>query len=179
MWSRYFKKTYGKHIISLRNILYKKHIILYERCTVPCENRVASYKKCTVLCKKSTISYTLYSVWEVCGKCTADKVVCFRVYTESQAVSSQKSSHCKHTVSIIISVTKKYRTGCIVFNPLLHILNFEIFVSLIMHKNICHCKIMHTNHECNGFSLSFLFLYYWLLTLGCCQSQVIFLLPFH
>lgn len=29
------KKPYGKHIISLRNVLYKKHIILYERCTVP------------------------------------------------------------------------------------------------------------------------------------------------
>lgn len=79
--------------ISLRNILYKKHIILYERCTVPCENRVASYKKCTVLCKKSTISYTPYSVWEVCGKCTADKVVCFRVYTESQALFLHKKVH--------------------------------------------------------------------------------------
>lgn len=93
MWSRYLKKPYGKHIISLRNVLYKKHIILYERCTVPCENRVASYKKCTVLCKKSTISYTPYIVWEVCGKCTADKVVCFRVYTESQALFLHKKVH--------------------------------------------------------------------------------------
>lgn len=101
------------------------------------------------------------------------------LYWKPGSVSSQKSSHCKHTVSIIISVTKKYHSGCIVFNPLLHILNFEIFVLLIMHKNICHCKIIHKNHECNGFTLSFLFFYYWLLTLGCCQSQVIFLPPFH
>lgn len=87
------KKHMEKHVISLWNILYKKHIILYERCTVPCENRVASYKKCTVLCKKSTISYTPYIVWEVCGKCTADKVVCFRVYTESQALFLHKKVH--------------------------------------------------------------------------------------
>lgn len=100
------------------------------------------------------------------------------LYWKPGSVSSQKSSHCKHTVSIIISVTKKYHTGCIVFNPLLHILNFEIFVLLIMHKNICHCKIIHKNHECNGFTLSFLFFYYWLLTLGC-QSEVFFLPPFH
>lgn len=153
----------------MKDVLYLVKIVLHHTRSVPyCARKVPYHTH--VQCVRS--------VWEMY---CCDKVVCFRVYTESQALFLHKKVHIvyKHTVSIIISVTKKYHTGCIVFNPLLHILNFEIFVLLIMHKNICHCKIIHKNHECNGFTLSFLFFYYWLLTLGCCQSQVIFLPPFH
>lgn len=133
MWSRYFKKPYGKHIISLRNVLYKKRIILYERCTVPCEIHVASYKKCTVPCKKSTISYTLYRVWEVCEKCTADKIACFRVYTESQALFLHKKVHIVSTQFHFSYQKISHRMHC--FQSITSH-SFEIFVLLIMHKNI-------------------------------------------
>lgn len=146
----YHKETYCTGSVSycMKDVLYHVKIVLHRTRSVPyCARKVPYYTHC-IVCEKCVGNVLLIK------QCVSGSIL------NPGSVSSQKSSHCKHTVSIIISVTKKYHTGCIVFNPLLHILNFEIFVLLIMHKNICHCKIIHKNHECNGFTLSFLFFYY-------------------